>query len=263
MNWATKYGDEELATKNEILRTVVGSGVHGIAIEGTDDHDEMGIYVAPVEHLLGVREYRDDFTARTQPEGARSGPGDTDLIIYSLRKYLKLALKGNPTALLPLYAPEESLLRVTELGSQLRDIRGLFLSRNAVERFLGYMVAQHERMMGGGRRSRVPTRPELIEKYGWDVKYGSHALRLAYQGREIATTGYLSLPLVELERQRILAIKRGEVAQIDVGEEIADIEDNVRRLIRDNQLAVPEKADIATIQAWAIDAHVYMWNTQK
>src|SRR5512142_1216582 len=31
----------------EILRTVVGSGVHGIAIAGTDDHDEMGVYVEP------------------------------------------------------------------------------------------------------------------------------------------------------------------------------------------------------------------------
>ena len=34
-----EYGDAQVAYDNEILRTVVGSGVHGIAIEGTDDHE--------------------------------------------------------------------------------------------------------------------------------------------------------------------------------------------------------------------------------
>ena len=29
----------ELATKNEILRCLVGSTIHGLAIEGTDDRD--------------------------------------------------------------------------------------------------------------------------------------------------------------------------------------------------------------------------------
>lgn len=32
----TEHGDREAARSGEILRTVVGSGVHGIAIEGTD-----------------------------------------------------------------------------------------------------------------------------------------------------------------------------------------------------------------------------------
>src|SRR5438132_4304195 len=88
---------------------VVGSGVHGIAIEGTDDHDEMGVFVEPRENIYGLAPALDHHIWRTQPEGARSGPGDTDLVMYSLRKYslrkyLRLAIKGNPTALLPLFA---------------------------------------------------------------------------------------------------------------------------------------------------------------
>ena len=35
-----EHGQRDLAMAGEILRTVVGSGVHGIAIAGTDDHDE-------------------------------------------------------------------------------------------------------------------------------------------------------------------------------------------------------------------------------
>jgi len=121
-----EYGDRRVAMDNEILRSVVGSGVHGIAIAGTDDHDEMGVYVEPPAYALGVQRRREDYIYRTQPEGARSGPGDIDLIMYSLRKYLRLAMKGNPTALLPLFAPEESLITMTELGQELRENRFAF-----------------------------------------------------------------------------------------------------------------------------------------
>lgn len=34
-------GDEASASAGEIIRVLVGSGVHGMAIEGTDDRDVM------------------------------------------------------------------------------------------------------------------------------------------------------------------------------------------------------------------------------
>ena len=90
----TEHGDRDVAVAGEILRTVVGSGVHGIAIAGTDDHDEMGVFVEPAEAVIGVRRPLDHYVYQTQPEGARSGPGDTDLVMYSLCRYLRLAAMG-------------------------------------------------------------------------------------------------------------------------------------------------------------------------
>lgn len=78
---------------------------------------------------------------------------------------------------------------------RLRELAPALLSQRAVHRFMGYMRAQRERLDGGGRRGRVPNRPELVERYGYDVKYASHALRLAYQGLEIARDGRLTLPM--------------------------------------------------------------------
>ena len=253
-----EYGDSSVALPNEILRSVVGSGVHGIAIEGTDDHDEMGVYIEPPEYVLGVEKQREDYIWRTQPEGVRSGHGDTDLVLYSLKKYLRLAIKGNPTVMLPLFAPEESLVIVTPLGEELRDMRTAFMSQLAVERFLGYMHSQHERMLGQSKRN-VPNRPELIEKYGWDVKYGSHALRLAYQGFEIASTGSLSLPLPDRERDRVLSVKRGEVARDEVSAEISYLESKVRSLLDEDSSSLPRTADLDRINAWAIDAQRRHW----
>ncbi len=253
-----EYGDPHVALPNEILRSVVGSGVHGIAIAGTDDHDEMGVYVEPPEYALGVEEHRDDYIWRTQPEGVRSGHGDTDLVLYSLRKYLRLAIKGNPTVMLPLFAPDESLIVLTALGEELRSMRAAFLSQEAVERFLGYMQSQHERMLGQSSR-HVPNRPELIERYGWDVKYGSHALRLAYQGHEIASTGTLSLPLPDRERERVLSVKRGEVGRDEVSAEIAGLEAEVRTLLDEGRTPLPATADRDLITAWAVAAHRRHW----
>jgi uncharacterized protein len=68
--------------------------------------------------------------------------GDTDLVVYSLRKHLRLAVKGNPTALLPLYAPAADLLVLTPPGSQLRELAPRLVSRLAVPRFLGYLDGQ-------------------------------------------------------------------------------------------------------------------------
>jgi predicted nucleotidyltransferase len=90
----------EIAERGTILRCQVGSGVHGTAIEGYDDRDEMGICVEPPEYVIGLKRF-EQYMYRTKPEGVRSGPGDLDLTIYSLRKWLRLALQVNSSWLPP------------------------------------------------------------------------------------------------------------------------------------------------------------------
>jgi hypothetical protein len=256
----TEHGNRDLARAGEILRTVVGSGVHGIAIEGTDDHDEMGVFIEPAEHVIGLRKPAEHYVFRTQPEGARSGPGDTDLVMYSLRKYLRLATKGNPTALLPLYAPQDAVVTLHPLGEELRALAPTVLSRRAVHRFLGYMEAQRERLLGRRRRSSVPNRPELVARYGYDVKYASHALRLAYQGLEIIRDGRLTLPMPEQERERVLRVKRGDVSDLEnVLEEINDVQAAVQELLVTGSTPLPAEPDLETISEWSANAHRRHW----
>ena len=85
----------------------------------------MAVYVEPPEFLLGLARARgirgglygfEHYVERTQPEGVRSGPGDLDLVAYCLRKYVRLALKGHPTILLPLFAPRGLVLVETDIG---------------------------------------------------------------------------------------------------------------------------------------------------
>ena len=65
---------ERIVAEHEILRTQVGSGLHGVTIAGTDDRDEMGVCIEPPECVVGLNEF-EQYIFRTQPEGqpVRSG----------------------------------------------------------------------------------------------------------------------------------------------------------------------------------------------
>ena len=43
-----------IAERGTILRVQVGSGVHGTAVDGQDDRDEMGICLEPPQFVTGV-----------------------------------------------------------------------------------------------------------------------------------------------------------------------------------------------------------------
>lgn len=74
-----EHGDRRVALRGEILRTTVGSEVHGLAQTGSSDHDEMGVYIEPESWVLGPFDHRPDFIWRSSFEGARSGRGDADV----------------------------------------------------------------------------------------------------------------------------------------------------------------------------------------
>ena len=138
----------------------VGSTLHGLHHGGQDDRDEMAVFVEPPEYLLGLKRARgirgglygfEHWVERTQPEGVRSGPGDLDLVAYSLRKYLRLALKGHPTVLLLLFVPDELTLVETDLGRGAARAGPALLSRRAGRGYLGYLRGQRERLLGDAR----------------------------------------------------------------------------------------------------------------
>jgi uncharacterized protein len=257
-------GDRDLALSSEIVRTVCGSGVHGMAIEGTDDHDEMGVYIEQPEQLLGLMTTAEHYVSRTQPDGVRSGPGDTDLVIYSLRKYMRLATAGNPTVLSLLYAPADAVLTRTRLGDDLRILAPQIVSASAGRRFLGYLDGQRERMTGGGHQARVPNRPELIEAHGYDTKYASHALRLGLQGLELVYTGRLTLPLSGDMLQACMEVKRGEVGFPEALRRVDQVREDLAYAMKNGPHVLRPEPDWGVVNTWMIYAHQDHWDrTQR
>jgi predicted nucleotidyltransferase len=243
----------EIAENNAILLVTVGSGVHGVALEGTDDHDEMGICIEPPDHVIGLRRF-EQYVSRTQPEGVRSGPGDTDRVVYSLRKWARLALKGNPTVLLVLFSPEVHVM--TPLGEKLRAASSLFASRRAGRSFLGYLTAQKQRLLGERGQLRVH-RPELVNAHGYDTKYAMHMLRLGIQGAEYMSSGAITLPIPQPEREWLVGVRRGEVELDDVLTRVGELELELNDLIESGPL--PPEPDYNRANQFLVEAYQRYW----
>jgi hypothetical protein len=229
----------EIAEEGMILRVQVGSGVHGTAVSGQDDRDEMGLCLEPPQFVTGLARVPNGIggqgpsvrfaqyerhTAWDRPGGVanRSGPGDLDVIIYSARKWARLALAGNPTVLLVLFAPDEEVVFRNDAGAELTGNAHQFVSRLAAIRFLGYLRAQKAAMTG--QVGAHTNRPELVAVHGYDTKYATHALRLGLQGIEFLTTGRITLPVPEPHRGYLRSIRQGEVPLADVLEAITRAE---------------------------------------
>ena len=243
----------EIAERGCILRGLVGSAVHGLSNPGTDDRDEMGVCVEPPEYVAGLRRF-DHFVYRTRDEGESSGPGDLDLTVYGLRKYMRLALKGSPTSLLLMWVPDEELVVRTPVGERMRALGPAFVSRKVGRAFLGYVDAQRRGLIGGVGGSRAR---ELSKLHGYDTKYAMHALRIAHQGLELLSDGRISLPVGEPERSRLMAVRRGEV-------KLADVLDDLHARIAELERAVaeadvPEEPDAVTVNRFLVEAHQEVW----
>src|ERR1700748_3374243 len=226
--FAHPHASEEaraIAENGMILRVQVGSGVQGTSISGQDDRDEMGLCLEPPQFVTGLArvlngtrglgpsvrfEQYERHTAWDRPGGVanRSGAGDLDVIIYSARKWGRLALAGNPTVLLVLFVPDEEVVFRDHAGAELVSNAARFVSRLAAGRFLGYLKGQKAAMTG--QAGAHTNRPELVAAHGYDTKYAMHALRLGLQGIELLTTGRITLPVPEPDRAYLRSIRRGE-----------------------------------------------------
>lgn len=176
--------------KKTIPEVIVGSTLHGTFLQ--DELKDLDLMSIPLENQKTFAGFNptDTWTSRTKPIGVRSEAGDVDWVGYGLRKYLQLALKGNPTILLALFAPTEYIREITSEGHELRALAPAIISKAVYMPFRGYVRQQHERLLGLRGQHNVKKDPELINMYGYDTKYAAHIVRLGLQGEELLLTGH-------------------------------------------------------------------------
>jgi uncharacterized protein len=247
-----------VAAQGTILRVQVGSRVHGVTIDDQDDRDEMGICIEPPAYVIGLRNF-EQYEFRTQPPGTRSGPGDLDLVVYSLRKWMRLALQGNPTVLLPLFVPDSEVCAIDGHGRFLRDHPEMIVSRQAGHRFIGYLRSQRDQLLGIKSKKHT-NRPELVERFGFDTKFAYHMVRLGVQGVELLTTGRISVPMTPEWREWLVALRRGEHTKKEALDFADALEAQLHGLVETSSL--PPEPDRHAADAWLIFAYRKMWEKQ-
>lgn len=244
--------------RKTILEAVVGSTVHGTSVDdGLEDLDLMAIVLESPVEFVGFN-VSDTWTHRTKPQGVRSEAGDIDWVGYGLRKYLSLALKGNPSVLLGLFVPQDQIRVITQEGWELRKLASAIVSKQAFMPFKEYMRQQHERLLGL-RGQRNVTRPELVDRYGFDTKYAGHIIRLGFQGEELMKTGRITLPMPPEQRELVVAVRTGRYTLAQVSELIIDAENRLHDSYASSKL--PAAPDVDMCQQWMMQTYLNFWRT--
>jgi len=161
-----------------LFSSIVGSRLYGFSTPESDT-DYKGFALPEIDELLGLKNWEQNLFKDTEKKEEGT--------IFALKKFVNLSLHGNPTILEVNFTGTEFTRETTELGELIRMfLRKEALTKQAYFAYKAYFYSQVRKLE---RPEREGKRQLLIDEYGYDVKFASHAWRLARQCKEILTTG--------------------------------------------------------------------------
>ncbi|MFG3349705.1 DNA polymerase beta superfamily protein [Streptomyces sp. NPDC048018] len=217
---------EHLVRDHTIYSCVMGSRAFGLATEGSDT-DRRGVYLAPTPLF-----WRFD-----KPPAHVEGPAE-EQFSWELERFCELALRNNPNVLECLHSPVVE--HADALGRELLSLRGAFLSRQAHSTFVRYAAGQRRKLDADVRLYGAPR---------W--KHAMHLLRLLTSCRDLLRSGELRIDVGD-ERDRLLAVKRGEVSWPDVESWMNRLQDEADQARTTTPL--PDAPDHARVEDFLVRA---------
>lgn len=209
---------------NTAYLTTMGSFAYGVSSD-TSDYDVYGFAIPPKDvifpHLAGEII---GFGKKKKPFGQYQkhhilvkdelgGKGrEYDLKIYNIVKYFQLIMENNPDVIDSLFTEQNCVLHITEVGTMVRENRHMFLTKKSWHTFKGYAFSQLHKMTTKNPKGK---RVELREKFGFDVKFAYHIVRLLSEVEQILAEGDLDLR-EKGRREHMKAIRRGEVSETEI-----------------------------------------------
>lgn len=186
--------------------TVVGSKLYGISTEASDT-DFKGFGFAEVDEILGLKKFEQQEYNNHKPDG----PEKTEGVIYDIRRYIHLCRKANPTVIEIAFADPKFSLHFTMVGLEVADfVKKEMLTQALFPSYSAYHRAQVKKLQS---MDRVGKRAEIVFKHGYDVKFASHAYRLARQCVIVLSEGVLRPTLDPEDKELCMKIRQGEFSK--------------------------------------------------
>jgi predicted nucleotidyltransferase len=223
-----------------MYETIMGSVAYGVSSD-TSDMDVTGFCIPHKDmifpHLRGeipgfgrqIKRFEKFQHHHIKDVGAEK---EYDLNIYSIVKFFQLCMDCNPEIIESLFTPVNCVLHCTRVGNMVRDRRKLFLSKLCWHRFKGYAHSQLHEMMGKNPQPGSK-RAKLREKFGFDVKFAYHIVRLMDEAEQILGEGDLNL---QRASEKCKAIRRGDVPEEAIRAEFTEKEHALERLYETSKL---------------------------
>jgi predicted nucleotidyltransferase len=211
-----------------IYRCQVGSKAFGLASEASDD-DLRGIFLPPA---------RLHWSLRRMPEQLEYADGAQDEVYWELEKFLRLALKANPSVLETLWTP--LVLDADETARELREMRGAFLSKHVYKTYSGYVLSQFRRM-ANAQKTKGTYKP----------KHAMHLVRLLYSGIAALETGEIRIDVGE-HREELLRIRSGELSFEEVKRRALELDQRFQEAFE--RTSLPEQPDYRRVDEFLVQA---------
>jgi predicted nucleotidyltransferase len=235
-----------------------GSFSYGTAT-ATSDIDLAGFCIPPLRisfpHLDGkIHGFDKDIQSFDQymkhaSQGIDAFDTEIDMTVYSLVRFFSLLIDNNPNVLDVLFVPDDCIMYQSKIAEMVRANRCLFLSKGSYYRFRGFCQSQIAKMkkigdVGEKRRS-------LIDKYGYDVKFAAHAVRILLQAEQILSTGDLNL---RRDYLLISSILQGTFTAAEIEEHVQQKQKEVDELFISSSLPdYPDRAKIKDLLVWCLE----------
>lgn len=200
----------------------MGSRAYGVADESFGSDEDIYGFVIPPKHIIfphlaghipGFGSPPADFDQWQQhhiqdPDAQK----EYDFAFFNIIKFFELCRQNNPNMIDSLFVPVNCIFHITAVGNMVRDNRRLFLSKQCWPKFKGYAYAQLHKL---DNKVPVGKRVANVEKYGYDVKFAYHIVRLLNEVEQIMLEGDLDL---QRNREQLKSIRRGEWSEADLKE---------------------------------------------
>lgn len=209
----------KLFPDNLILMGYRGSVAHNMYVpntepNSTDDIDLMGVFMAPLEHYVGLKQCK---------QTVERFVGVWDTVSYEFIHFVRLLLKSNPNVLSMLWLKPEFYFDLNDYGKLLVDNKDIFVTKNAYFPFKGYAKNQIDKMTAFNKEGYMgQKRKALVNKFGYDTKNAAHCIRLMKMCIEFLETGALNVYRTD-DVDWLLNIKNGGWTLDEVKEAAAEL----------------------------------------
>ena len=175
-----------------------------------------------------------------------------DFTIYSIVKYFQLCMQNNPNMIDSLFVPRRCVLHSTQIGEHIRERRKDFLHKGSWHKFKGYAYSQVHKM-----NTKVPDknskRYKSIQKFGFDIKFAYHVVRLLNEIEQILIEKDLDL---QRNREQLKSIRNGEWSKEQIENYFEIKEKSLEELyIKSDLPHSPDEERIKTILLECLEIH--------
>jgi predicted nucleotidyltransferase len=207
---------------NVIYEAIVGSRLYGTATSASD-LDTKGIFgrdyydVVPTEnHYFGLKHLKKDEVINKN--NGLEGSAKVESVFYSLKKFIELCMKGNPTLIEVAFVPNELIIQRTDISDEIMTyIRNNFMTKKTLKSYIGYFLDQ--------KRGNAST-----------PKKASHVYRIGVQAVNFAKTGIINPVLSGKELEIALNIRNNNIDKDELDRLIAYVDLKLQQAEANNNL---------------------------